>query len=445
LLAICHLGRPIGAHGETIESSPSPGEVLSKAPEAVEIVLSSALADESLIQVLDAGFERVDQGGTQLLSGSGRSMRVDLKPDLPPGGYTVQWLAVDRDDGHQTRGSFAFEVVEDGMDWGSGAAMLAALLLVALLLRALKRAATPPAPLAGVVLLLTLSFGLAACGSPVPGAGRTAPDSPSTGEPSDGTRAIPMQVAIASTDLAVGPERFAFGLMDGDAAIIPDAEAELQFFWIGPDGPTPADHVRAHWYPSSLAGAGIYVARTDFDRAGVWGVEIAVRLPDGRRPPTQRIRFTVAQVSAAPAVGERAPPTKNPILDDVVDVAEITSDPDPDLDLYRLTVDAAVANEKPSLVVFATPGYCQTRLCSPVLDEIKALGPDWGQRLNRIHIEVYRDFEKRELAPEMEDWGLVTEPWVFLLDAQGRVADRLEGSVTRAELEPILKRLFDES
>ncbi len=254
-----------------------------------------------------------------------------------------------------------------------------------------------------------------------------------------------LQVVIASTDLAVGRERVALGILDGSGAILPDARVGIRWFFLDGEEARPAGESEAIWYPSSLPGAGLYVTWFDFDRAGVWGAEIQIGLPESsglaEDPPPQRIRFPVSLESAAPALGEPAPATRGRSLQTEADIGALTSDPDPDPDLYRLTVDEAVHSGRPTVLVFATPGFCQTRICGPVLEEIKALKADWQDRVDFVHVEVYQDFEPLTFADAMEDWGLSTEPWVFVIDAEGRVAARLEGSSTRAELEPILTRV----
>jgi hypothetical protein len=150
----------------------------------------------------------------------------------------------------------------------------------------------------------------------------------------------------------------------------------------------------------------------------------------------------VAAAPRSPAIGSLPPPTQNPTVDPGVatddELAAITSDTEPDPELYAMTVDEAVASGRPSVVVFATPGYCQTEICKPVLDEVKQVKDRWGDRVNFVHIEVYATFEPLEISPLMATWGLNTEPWVFVLDEEGVIVDRLEGNVTAAELEPVV-------
>jgi hypothetical protein len=162
----------------------------------------------------------------------------------------------------------------------------------------------------------------------------------------------------------------------------------------------------------------------------------------------QRVRFEVAAQPASPALGEAPPPTANkmaPADATAQDLAAITSDPAPDPQLYAMTVDDARASGRPTVVVFATPAYCQTELCGPIVDEIKQVKAEWGNRVNFIHIEVYDTFDPLVVSPIMASWGLSTEPWVFVLDADGNVSARLEGNVTAAELVPVLESLVGSS
>jgi len=266
---------------------------------------------------------------------------------------------------------------------------------------------------------------------------------PSTGDGSTaGGDTPPVEIAIASSDLAVGRERFAFALLDGSKELLPDADLQLGFFKIQGDKAVQAGQAKARYYPSPLAGSGLYVAAVDFDQAGVWGLELTGSLADGQSIAPQRIRFTVAGHPAGPAVGEAPPPTANPTLVPGQDIRSISSDPEPDPELYAMTVDQARASGRPTLVLFATPGLCQSKLCQPVMGEVKALKARWRDKVNFIHVEVYASVsEPGDLSATMQAWHLSTEPWVYLLDKEGRVANRLEGSASVTEIEPLLREL----
>lgn len=90
---------------------------------------------------------------------------------------------------------------------------------------------------------------------------------------------------------------------------------------------------------------------------------------------------------------------------------------------------AEVRGKRPVALLFATPQLCQSRVCGPVTDIAEKLKSEYGERVEFIHQEVYVDNDPAQgLREPLEAFGLQTEPWLFTIDARGRVAARLEGS-----------------
>jgi hypothetical protein len=121
---------------------------------------------------------------------------------------------------------------------------------------------------------------------------------------------------------------------------------------------------------------------------------------------------------------------------------EVTTDVRADPDLYAITIKDALANPNPLLVTFASPAYCQTATCGPQVDVVKDLKNQHGDRMDFIHVEVFDnpteiqgDLTRAVISPTMDEWGLVTEPWTFVMDGEGAVRAKFEGFVTQAELE----------
>ena len=122
---------------------------------------------------------------------------------------------------------------------------------------------------------------------------------------------------------------------------------------------------------------------------------------------------------------------------------------EPDPGLYDMTVADALASGRPSLVAFATPLFCSTATCGPQLQVLSALRERHDGGVNFIHIEVYenphemkQDFSAGRVSPHMEEWGLLTEPFTFVLDSDGRVASKFEGFATEEELETALAEVL---
>ena len=100
----------------------------------------------------------------------------------------------------------------------------------------------------------------------------------------------------------------------------------------------------------------------------------------------------------------------------------------PPSDMHKESL-ADVVGRKPVALLFATPQLCQSRVCGPVTDIALQLEQTYRDRITFIHQEVYRDNDlNKGLRPPLEAFKLQTEPWLFTIGADGKVAARLEGS-----------------
>lgn len=308
------------------------------------------------------------------------------------------------------------------------------------------------------VLIIVAGLLLSACGGPT--APTTAPqfatalpdvvtphvDSGEAHEEVEGAPLPGLTPILATSELTVGPNRMAIGLLDNNEPVT-DATVHLKFYYLDAKDDASRRQVRgesdATYYGKGLP-LGVYVAYPTFDQPGVWGVQMDVTRPGGA-PRTIGVRFEVKAQSSTPAVGAPAPASRNRTLRDEPDLKKLTTAPNPDPDLYRLTVAEAVTSGKPTAVLFATPAFCTTRTCGPSVDVLAALAKQYGSQMNFIHIELYKsqeDFLAGQPVPEVHDWGLQSEPWLFLVDRQGRIAAKFEGGLTREEIEPAVQKLI---
>ena len=264
-------------------------------------------------------------------------------------------------------------------------------------------------------------------------------DAEPTPTPSPPTTGENLRVALASTDIAVGRNRIAFGLIDPAAGAVRDARVQVSTFFLAQGGArTPEETAQAVYRKWPVGEAGVYTVEAVFDRPGRWGLGISTEV-DGS-PRKGSVSFEVAETSAAPAVGSPAPRSANKTAGEG-GLDRLTTDPDPDPDLYAMTIAEASDSGRPSLVVFATPAYCTTSTCGPQLRVVKQLKREYSENVNFVHVEVWDnpheidgDLSKGRLSPTLAEWGLVTEPWTFILDREGVVSARFEGFVTAGEL-----------
>ena len=104
-----------------------------------------------------------------------------------------------------------------------------------------------------------------------------------------------------------------------------------------------------------------------------------------------------------------------------------------------------MADGKPLIVVFATPAFCLSATCGPIVSELTSVKDKYAGRANFIHVEVVKDphllddgRSSAEWVDTVREWGLPTEPWTFLVDAQGLVRAKFEQFTPAAVMEAAL-------
>jgi hypothetical protein len=88
------------------------------------------------------------------------------------------------------------------------------------------------------------------------------------------------------------------------------------------------------------------------------------------------------------------------------------------------------------VLLFATPLLCQSRVCGPVVDVAEQVKSEYGDEVEFIHMEVFEDNSiEKGVRPQLTQFGLQTEPWLFVIDREGRVSAAIEGAFGVSELE----------
>lgn len=241
---------------------------------------------------------------------------------------------------------------------------------------------------------------------------------------------------VASSDLALGSERILVAVAGPNNQRLgaPDLEASLEAF--PADAPDEVQSIPMSWVWAVPDVSGLYRGVVDFDRAGAW----TTRLTIGGNVLSDTL-VVVTDLPATVAVGSAAPASVTPTAADVTDLAEITTDPDPEPELYDLSVSDAISNGRPTVVVFSTPAFCQTAICGPTLDVVKEAAAVISG-VDFVHVEVYEGMtepgfvpDPAHLSPAVVEWGLPSEPWLFVVDGDGVVSARFEGVITVGELQ----------
>jgi hypothetical protein len=180
----------------------------------------------------------------------------------------------------------------------------------------------------------------------------------------------------------------------------------------------------------------IYVAHLAIRQPGTYWF---LAEPEGGSKPVQALgNIVVARATGVPAVGDAAPASQTPTLSPAGgNAARITTRVPPDLTLLEHSVAEALRDERPFVVTFATPKFCSSRACGPVVDVVEDVaGRLEGSEVRFIHVEVYEDNDpSKGYNRWMQEWGLATEPWTFVVGADGKISARFEGLVSVHELE----------
>jgi hypothetical protein len=247
-----------------------------------------------------------------------------------------------------------------------------------------------------------------------------------------------LAIAVGTDGFVAGVNRVPFVAFDGGKPAAGYESAEVDVYPIGSGQSGSVWHGEATVYPDY--DIPYWVTYPDFPQAGFWAVVVHLMASDGSVSDGQ-FAIQVADTTDSPQIGGAPPASHNRTLDTEPDIQLLTSDLEPDLDLYKMTVVQALDSGRPTVVSFATPAYCTSRMCAPVLNSVKAVAADYRDRVNFIHIEVYKQFQPLVYADEMETWGLTSEPWTFVIDAEGKVAARLGGPLSQVELEQTLSEL----
>ena len=252
---------------------------------------------------------------------------------------------------------------------------------------------------------------------------------------------------VMSSLVTGGYNRFLYNVYDPSyrQMAAPDAASRVEFYALERDPREPVWRAGATYLSSGL-GRGLYRTEVEFDCLGEWGAEVFLQTADGEWL-TERLRFVVNPLGATPPIGAAPPLSDSLTAATPEEVAFISTDANPYLPAYDKTVAETVTSGKPSFVFFATPAFCQTGFCGPTVELVKEVAREHPEELEFVNIEPYHlHMTDNGLQPLLDEagqlqpvdaaleWGIPVEPYLFLLDAQGRVFAKFEGVVGGDEL-----------
>ena len=188
------------------------------------------------------------------------------------------------------------------------------------------------------------------------------------------------------------------------------------------------------------AATAVYVTNVDFPSDGEWRIAAVIRDKSGTTA-TLLPSAVVGQFKNIPDVGQRPPRIHTPTPASVGgDLSKLTTRVPPE----TMNQDdfASVLGKKPIVLLFATPQFCQSRVCGPVVDEAEQVRQQMGDGVSFIHMEIYNDNDPgKGVRPQVRAFNLPSEPWLFVIDRNGIIRTRIEGAFGLTELQAAVKQV----
>jgi hypothetical protein len=203
-------------------------------------------------------------------------------------------------------------------------------------------------------------------------------------------------------------------------------------------GADPAFRARTTSEDPDAAGV-VYSTQIDFPGKGRWRIAALVREGD-ELGGTLLASADVGEFDSIPEVGQRAPMIHTPTAAEAGgDLSKITTRIPPDT---QNKVDYADAlGKEPIVLLFATPQFCQSRVCGPVVDVTEQAKREYGGQAAFIHMEIYNDNDPADgVRPQVRAFHLPSEPWLFTIDRKGVVKDVVEGAFGRELLDEAIEK-----
>ena len=290
-------------------------------------------------------------------------------------------------------------------------------------------------------------------GSGTSAACQTAPDPtdlPESWTPTTGASSVIPYVV--TNRIVCGQSRILFLFLDDAEKVVsaPDRTATVAFYNLARNADVPVTIAEGEFTWAIPDTRGMYIVNVALPEAGIWGAEFTTEAP-GAPSETIRMQFQVADSSPTIQVGQEAPASDTPTLDDVGgDLSKLSTDDEPVEAFYETSDADALADGTPFLLAFATPKFCASAQCGPTLDRLKPVATA-HPGVTFINVEPYQlevvDGQLQPVldannqltaAPAVTEWGLLSEPWVFVVDGDGIVRGSFEGVVGEDELDRAL-------
>jgi hypothetical protein len=275
---------------------------------------------------------------------------------------------------------------------------------------------------------------VAACGDSSKGSAANSSAAPTT---QAGTGGLVLALFSDSSALVPGkPQRLTFGLADKDGVILVKPPAATMDFRVTLDGksvatvtsPSHQADLPRPYYPLEFTPAtpGLYTVVATVNGTSL---QAQVQIP----------ATTTVVGPGQPMIPVDTPTVANPRG------VQLLCTRDPSCPLHDVTLREALTGGTPVAFLVATPKFCQTAICGPVLDVLLSQKDRFPQ-IKMLHAEVYASEAdaqpgREKLTDVVNAYGLTFEPALYLARADGTIAKRLDTIFDGVELHDALAQL----
>lgn len=251
-------------------------------------------------------------------------------------------------------------------------------------------------------------------------------------------------IALGTPDLSPGLHRISL-VIEGPAGLVETPAMRITV--LPADSPGEMEEVVARFsrFPDGVRG--FHVTYVDFATVGRWNLILHIPSEDGFED--LGIAIDIPEDTTAPSVGDAAPASQSRTITDVANIEDLSTGDEPDPGLYLVSLADAVEAGKPLVVVFASPGFCTNAFCGPQAEVLSELRTIYGDAANYVHVDLYENPAEVKLGadpietPILEEWGLHTGEWTFVVNADGVVVARFEAFAPLDEVETALAMVLE--
>jgi hypothetical protein len=250
-----------------------------------------------------------------------------------------------------------------------------------------------------------------------------------------------LSTVLAGSMLLSGiDERVTFALFEGVPASLVGPAAEVKVAFLKPGAQELTDPVVAERKSDGIEDRPYYVVHHNFDVPGDWGLRAVIA---GKKPGDAALTISDPSTVAWPVPGKPLPRVETPTPDNTLDVNPICTHSEGICPFHTTSLDAVLGkNGKPTIALLATPALCQSATCGPVLDILIAETEAVRDKLNIVHVEVYKDASGKTLSPAFAAFQTDSEPVMYLADKRGVVTERFNGPFDKSEASEAIQRLL---